>query len=111
MSKKAFVRISVTALLIILAGLLFIYKKDKNTDPLFTVVTFTTENGWGYRIYKQDTLFIEQPTIPGASGNLSFPSDEKAEQIGNIVVEKLNNGIFPPTVSVEELHRHGLVIQ
>lgn len=110
MSKKNIFRILAAALLIFIAGLLFINKGNKNTDQLFTVQTFSTENGWGYRIFKQDTLFIEQATIPGASGIQGFPTEEKAKQIGLIMTQKLSAGVFPPTVTEEELLQHGIDI-
>jgi hypothetical protein len=110
MSKKRFFRILIAALLVFTAGLLFINKNKNNPDRIFTVTTFAVENGWGYRIYKQDTLFIEQPTIPGIIGNQGFHSEEKAKEIGVIITQKLKDGIFPPTISEEELRAHGVVL-
>jgi hypothetical protein len=110
MSKKKIFRILITALLIFTAGLLFINKCSDKGNPIFTVSTFQTENGWGYRIYKQDTLFIEQPSIPGISGHQGFPTEEKAHEIGTLITSKLHAGIFPPTISEDELRTHGIII-
>lgn len=93
------------------AGLLFMCQSNKaSQEVLFTVSPYQTENGWGYRIHKQDTLFIEQATIPGVMGQKGFQNEAQAKAIGELMVKKLHEGIFPPSISTEELIQHGIVL-
>lgn len=104
--------------IVLIAGLLafafiaFIFsscngKKDKSADregfQHFSVKSFRNETGWGYRIYQDTTVIIEQPYIPGMAGNVSFSTEEHALKTGQLVEQKLENGIFPPTVTMQEL--------
>jgi hypothetical protein len=48
-------------------------------------------------------LAIDQKHIPVIQGYKSFSSKEKAEKTGNFIVQKMKNGIFPPTLTEQEL--------
>jgi hypothetical protein len=48
-------------------------------------------------------LFIHQPFAPGIHGNRGFSTKEKAERAAKLVIEKINNGIMPPSLSVDEV--------
>lgn len=83
---------------------------DTTSVPLYTVEPFEKgENDWGYRIMAGDAVFINQPHIPAAQGNLGFSSKEKATIAGEFMMYKLNTGISPPTVSIEELDSLGVL--
>ncbi len=71
-------------------------------------VIFSPETGWGYQIFKEDKLYINQPNIPAVPGNNGFKKEEDAHAVAKYIIEKLNNGIFPPTISVEELDSLGV---
>ncbi len=78
--------------------------------PTYAVEPFEKgENDWGYRIMNGEALFINQPHIPAAQGNSGFSSREKAITAGNFMIYKLNAGIVPPTVSIEELDSLGVL--
>ena len=79
----------------------------KKTD--YSVKSIQTENGWGYQIFKGKKLLINQPTIPAVQGNQSFSSELDAIKVGELVVNKLLQNQFPPTVSSEELISLGIV--
>ncbi len=70
---------------------------------------FSMENGWGYNILNQGELYISQPHIPAVSGNKGFDTEEKANTTAAFIVIKLNKGIFPPTISPEELDSLGVL--
>ena len=68
----------------------------------FQIVS-SAENTWGYDIMMDGKLFIHQPFAPGISGNRGFSTKEKAERAAKLVIEKINNGIMPPSLSVDEV--------
>ena len=72
--------------------------------------TFFTEGiGWGYRILVDGKTFINQPHIPAIQGNKGFSSEEKAMITADFAIEKIKNGISPPTISPEELETLGVL--
>jgi hypothetical protein len=77
---------------------------SKAKGPEFTVISVEYPNvGWGYQILQDGKLAIDQKHIPVIQGYKSFSSKEKAEKTGNFIVQKMKNGIFPPTLTEEEL--------
>jgi len=68
-------------------------------------IVSSAENTWGYDIMMDGKLFIHQPFAPGISGNRGFSTEKKAERAAKLVIEKINNGILPPSLSVDEVHR------
>lgn len=85
---------------------------DQSSEAIPTVTkktslsqrVFYTENvGWGYQIYDGTTLLLKQVYIPAIQGNHAFDSKGAAEKTANFVLEKIASGIFPPTLSVNEL--------
>jgi hypothetical protein len=77
---------------------------SKTKGPEFTVITVEYPNfGWGYQILQDGKLAIDQKHIPVIQGYKSFSSKEKAEKTGNFIVQKMKNGIFPPTLTEQEL--------
>lgn len=61
------------------------------------------EGGFGYRIYRNQRLFIDQPYIPALPGRKAFRSRRDAGKVANLVLEKLRKGIMPPAITREEL--------
>ena len=63
---------------------------------------YPLDEGWGYKIYLDSTLYIFQETIPGFSGNHKFKSQSDAMQCGELVIKKIKLNKVP-FISVEEL--------
>ncbi len=74
-----------------------------------TVNIFEDENGWGYDVLIDGNIYVHQPNIPAVGGNKGFKSEADARATGNLAVEKIKDGIIPPTISVEELKEIGVV--
>jgi len=88
------------------AVVLFCIKKlpelvNKN-QSLVSFKTFQIDSGWGYDIYKRDSIYIHQIAIPAVSGRKVFKTEADAKKVANLVVSKINKGKLP-TVSLEEL--------
>lgn len=67
------------------------------------IITENSDNTFGYQLLKDGKLLIDQKTIPAIQGNQGFSSRSDALKIGNFVIQKINEGAFPPTISVAEL--------
>jgi hypothetical protein len=85
-------------------------KKDSNGEGLhhFSVKAFKEDSTWGYRIFQDTAAVIEQKSVPGIAGNAGFKTEEQAIKTGELVVYKLDRGIFPPTISKHELDSLGV---
>lgn len=87
---------------------------EKNTPSTpeaasnFTFFTYMQPEGWGYNISEKGKRIIDQQTIPGVPGNQGFRTSEEAQKVAELVIEKLEKGAFPPTVSEEELQKLGI---
>lgn len=79
------------------------------TSPMYQVLITENNGGFGYQILKDGKLVIDQPNIPAIQGNQFFSTREKAQKTADYLVEKLNKGIFPPTLAVEELDSLGVL--
>jgi hypothetical protein len=72
-------------------------------------VTFISENNWGYQIFQEGKMIINQTSIPSVQGIVGFDSQEKAERTAKFIINKVENGIFPPTVNKEDLEKLGVL--
>jgi hypothetical protein len=72
-------------------------------------VTFLSENNWGYQIFQNGDMIINQTSIPSVQGIDGFDSQEKAERTAQFILNKVENGIFPPTVNKEDLEKLGVL--
>ena len=64
---------------------------------------------FGYNILVNDKTIIHQPNIPAVSGNQGFQTREDAKKVGKLVIQKLRNKKFPPTITVDELDSLGVL--
>ncbi len=59
------------------------------------VKEFPDDHGWYYEIYQGDNLLIKQENIPGTRGNQYFKSNQQAERIALLVIDKLERRVAP----------------
>ncbi|WP_165836381.1 DUF4907 domain-containing protein [Taibaiella soli] len=76
---------------------------SQNVHASFASKIIPVNNTYGYEIYREGKLFIQQRNIPGRPGNGGFADSTSAKQVAELVIKKLKNGEMPPTVSAEEL--------
>ncbi len=109
LKKAAANKFLIISLLVFIGAVIFYQypkadREPKQSPPAFSAATFQTANGWGYRIFVNDTtVLIEQPFIPGKPGMSGFESPVKAQKASELVLEKLKKGQFPPEVTLSEL--------
>ena len=72
-------------------------------DSYSSKITFEENSGWGYQIFKGAKLLINQNHIPAVQGMKGFSSKEKAQKTVDYLMVKLNEGVFPPTITPEIL--------
>ncbi|MEO6405406.1 MAG: DUF4907 domain-containing protein [Ferruginibacter sp.] len=74
-----------------------------------TVKTDKSIKGFGYNIYKDDALYIHQPSIPAVEGNNGFSTEAKAKKAAVLVLYKIGHNIMPPSVTPQELDSLGVL--
>lgn len=72
-------------------------------------ITENCENSFGYQILDKGKVIIDQRTIPSVPGTNGFYTRERAQRAGELVLSKMEKGVFPPTVSAEELDSLGVL--
>ena len=75
-----------------------------NNDTLHNEIKIT---GFGYDIYRNNALYIHQPNIPAVAGTEGFSTAQNAYKAANLVANKIQNNILPPSVSTHELDSIG----
>jgi hypothetical protein len=65
-------------------------------------------NTYGYEILVNNNLVIRQQNIPGLPGNKGFATKADAAKTAQLVIQKLQQGAMPPTITIRELERLGI---
>lgn len=77
-------------------------KTTEKTVALYATA-FPINDGFGYMIYADTNLLIKQAFMPGKSGKISFKTKASAIKVADLVIYKLSNNIYPPTINQKEL--------
>jgi len=73
----------------------------REPDPSYKLIS--TGNTYGYDIYLHGRLLIHQTTVPGLPGNQGFRRKKDAARVAVLVIQKVKQHIFPPSISAGEL--------
>jgi len=71
-------------------------------------IIHTPDQKFGYSIFINGQMYIEQKTIPAIEGNNGFATEQEAESVAQLAMRKIREGEMPPTVSVDELKALGV---
>jgi len=85
-------------------------KREKNSS-VCEVRTVENASGWGYEVWQNGAMVIKQEHIPAVQGIHAFSSQEQAQKAAEIIKAKIEQGIFPPTMSMAELQSIGVDIK
>lgn len=107
-NKSKIILLSILAFAVVAFLIFSITRKNQNPPHSegfrnISVEAYQTPTGWAYRIFHDRKPVIEQTNIPGISGTKGFTTQEEALKTGELVKQKLGQGIFPPTVTRAEL--------
>lgn len=67
------------------------------------IIMKVSDSSYGYYIFADGQLLIEQKNIPGLPGNSGFITETEAQKTADLAIRKLKAGEMPPTISTEEL--------
>lgn len=81
------------------------YEKAKITTRIIPSVNKT----FGYEISVNGKTFVRQPNIPALPGNDGFTTQKSAHKVADFVIKKIRNNEMPPTVTVEDLQKMGVL--
>ena len=81
--------------------------KMEKADITFLVID-TPDEKFGYAIFIDGELYLEQKTVPAIDGSTGFESKEEAEKVAALVITKIKSGKVPPSVTPDELKAIGI---
>jgi hypothetical protein len=84
-------------------------KKSMADATLQHFVIKADSSTYGYSIYIDGKLYIQQTTIPAMPGGRGFSSIATAEKAAALVIKKIKEGELPPTLTVEELRQRKII--
>lgn len=71
--------------------------------PGWTAIVSHENGHFGYVLRHEGKVRIRQPYLPAISGNIPFPDSLSAVRVANLMLQKINQGQFPPAVTVSEV--------
>ena len=116
------VRSLIAALLIAASGTAFAQQQEAANSTSVAFPAANVHNGkkltariieapngtFGYEVLSDGKLFVRQTNVPGRPGNNGCPKREQAEKLSALVIEKIQRGEMPPTMTQDELKTLGL---
>ena len=77
---------------------------QRKTPSTYSFRIIGTTGNFGYQILDATgKMVINQPNIPAIQGIKGFLSESDARKAAEFVIQKIDNGHFPPTFTVAEL--------
>lgn len=91
------------------------FKSDSSNKTVLIPSEFTyqiidaADNTFGYQIFQNGKILVNQPHIPGITGVTGFKTKEDAMKVAELVIEKIKKNQMPPTVTTGELDSLGAI--
>ncbi len=74
------------------------------------LISRSENGGFGYYIFIDGQLLVDQKTIPAIQGNHAFHTNEDAEKVAQFVIEKIKQGYLPPTLTKDDIKELKIVL-
>jgi hypothetical protein len=82
------------------------YPVSSSKAPTYTFkIINAPDKTFGYDVFTDGRLLIHQNSIPAVAGRKGFKTKAQAERIARLVISKLEAGVMPPSVKVDELKK------
>ena len=82
-------------------------------SPAISKLTYkiieASKHTYGYDVFADGRLLIHQTGIPALPGNDGFKTKEDATKIALVVMQKVQKGEMPPTISIAEMKRLNVI--
>lgn len=101
-------RVFYPLLFVILGGIIVFNVIHIVSPPSERVVAYKIENGWGFRILREEKVVIDQAFIPLIPGKNPFPTKRLALKTGKLVLTHLQQGIVP-VIDFKDLRKIGVI--
>ncbi|MFZ4059404.1 MAG: DUF4907 domain-containing protein [Ferruginibacter sp.] len=79
--------------------------KQYSKSSLTYFITKVNNQQFGYYIFCDGQLLIDQKTIPAVAGNNGFKNEKDAKNVAALAIKKIKQGEMPPTINVAELKK------
>ena len=76
-----------------------------SSSDITHMIIHTDSNNYGYYIFIDGDMVIEQRSIPAVGGKMGFKNGEDATIVAGLVITKLKAGDMPPSVTIVELNQ------
>jgi hypothetical protein len=104
-SKK---RVFYPLLFVILGGIILFNVIHIVSPERERVVAYRIENGWGFRIIREERVVVDQPFIPLLPGKTPFPNKHMALKTGRLVLTRLQQNVVP-VIDFKDLKKLGVI--
>jgi len=87
-------------------------KKQENLYAGTSISVKIIQSGnktFGYDILINGRILIHQPNRPAMPGNEGFQTQKQAQKVAEFVVNKIRKNEMPPTVTIVDLNRMGVL--
>ena len=88
----------------LIAVIIFVVTINQSTNKKknhISATVFEGTHGWGYDILVNDSLFIRQETIPVLNVSKGFAKKELAEQVAELIINKMKRNQHPAVTTFE----------
>ena len=79
-----------------------------NTKLTYKIID-APKHTYGYDVFADGRLMIQQTSAPALPGNEGFKTKEDATKVALVVIAKIKKGEMPPTISIDEMKQLNVI--
>ncbi len=111
--KKYIPLFKILVLMLFISGLVFVIlepQSSKDNKTTYSIEVIKEDGNWLYEVYRDDLLYIKQEYVPAVYGKQRFASKNDANQVAQLVLNKLQKQQLP-LITKEELITYKIAFQ